>query len=207
MGILFHFFLGFITSFLGTLFPSMLSLTTVKISIRESKKKAVAFAAGVSAVVIVQAYIAIAFSKVLLSNPMYLDTLQIIGVFVFAVLAIFFFRQAIRVKKGVNNTKEKNVKGFVTGMFFSLINMFAIPFYVGVTSSLAMMQLYEFEFMNNITFVLGSALGTFTLMFLYAGLAKKIEKRMIWVANQMDLFLGIVIALAAILNAIDILTK
>jgi len=206
MGILFHFFLGFITSFLGTLFPSMLSLTTVKISIKESKKKAVAFAAGVSSIVIIQAYIAIAFSKILLSNPMYLDTLQIFGVFVFAVLAIFFFRQAIRAKKGVTNTKEKKVKGFVTGMFFSLINMFAIPFYVGVTSSLAMMQLYEFEFMNNISFVLGSALGTFTLMFLYAGLAKKIEKRMIWVANQMDLFLGIVIALAAILNAIDILT-
>ena len=206
MGILFHFFLGFITSFLGTLFPSMLSLTTVKISIKESKKKAVAFAAGVSSIVIIQAYTAIAFSKILLSNPMYLDTLQIFGVFVFAVLAIFFFRQAIRAKKGVTNTKEKKVKGFVTGMFFSLINMFAIPFYVGVTSSLAMMQLYEFEFMNNISFVLGSALGTFTLMFLYAGLAKKIEKRMIWVANQMDLFLGIVIALAAILNAIDILT-
>ena len=185
----------------------MLSLTTVKISIKESKKKAVAFAAGVSSVVIVQAYIAVAFSIILLNNPMYLDTLQIIGVFVFTALAIFFFRQAIRSKKGMPQTKEKQVKGFVTGMFFSTINMFAIPFYVGVTSSLAMMSWYEFELMNNISFVLGSALGTFTLMFLYAGLAKKIEKRMIWVANQMDLFLGIVIALAAILNAFDILTK
>lgn len=91
-------------------------------------------------------------------------------------------------------------------MFFSLINMFAIPFYVGVTSTLAMMSLYIFSLGNNVSFVLGSALGTFTLMFLYAGLAKRIEKRMIWVANQMDLFLGIVIGLAAILNAIDLLT-
>jgi threonine/homoserine/homoserine lactone efflux protein len=188
------------------MFPSMLSLTTVKISIKESKTKAMAFAAGVSTVVIVQAYIAVVFSVILLNNPMYLDTLQIIGVFVFAALAIFFFREALRSKKGIPQTKEKQVKGFVTGMFFSTVNMFAIPFYVGVTSSLAMMDLYEFEFMNNISFVLGSALGTFTLMFLYAGLAKEIEKRMIWVANQMDLFLGIVIALAAILNAIDILS-
>ena len=206
MGILFHFFLGFVTSFLGTLFPSMLSLTTVKISIKESKNKAVAFAAGVSSVVIAQAYIAVAFSIVLLNNPMYLDTLQKVGVFVFAILSIFFFRQAIRSKKGTPQTKEKKVKGFVNGMFFSTINMFAVPFYVGVTSSLAMMNWYEFNIINNISFVLGSALGTFTLMFLYAGLAKRIEKRMIWVANQMDLFLGIVIALAAILNAIDILT-
>lgn len=206
MGILLHFFLGFITSFLGTLFPSMLSLTTVKISIRESKKKAVAFAAGVSTIVIVQAYIAVAFSKILLSNPMYLDTLQKIGVFVFALLSIFFFRQAIRSKKGVSNPNGRKVKGFVTGMIFSLLNMFAIPFYVGVTSTLVMMHLYEFGLVNNLIFVLGSAFGTFTLMFLYAGLAKKIEKRMIWLANQMDLFLGIVIGLAAILNAIDILS-
>lgn len=205
MGILFHFFLGFITSFLGTLFPSMLSLTTVKISIKESKKKAVAFAAGVSAIVIIQAYVAVAFSKILLSNPMYLDTLQKIGVFVFAVLSIIFLRQAIRSKKG-KTASERKVKGFITGMFFSLINMFAIPFYVGVTSTLAMMHWYEFELMNNISFVLGSAFGTFTLMFLYAGLAKRIEQRMIWVANQMDLFLGIVIGLAAIINAIDILS-
>jgi len=183
----------------------MLSLTTVKISIKESKKKATSFAAGVSIIVIIQAFIAVEFSKILLSNPMYLDTLQIIGVFVFAMLSIFFFRQAIRSKKGTQNTQEKKVKGFVTGMFFSLINMFAIPFYVGVTSTLAMMHWYEFELINNLSFVLGSSVGTFTLMFLYAGLAKRIEKRMVWVANQMDLFLGIVIGLAAILNAIDIL--
>ena len=69
-----------------------------------------------------------------------------------------------------------------------------------------MMHWYEFDLVNNLIFVLGSALGTFTLMFLYAGLAKRIEKRMIWLANQMDLFLGIVIGLAAILNAIDILS-
>tara|TARA_R110002073_G_scaffold123234_1_gene266784 strand:+ start:77761 stop:77946 length:186 start_codon:yes stop_codon:yes gene_type:complete len=61
MGILFHFILGFITSFLGTVFPSMLSMTTVKISIRENQKKAISFAAGVSLIVIGQAYVALLF--------------------------------------------------------------------------------------------------------------------------------------------------
>lgn len=107
MAILFHLFLGFITSFLGTLFPSMLSLTTVKISIQESKKKATAFAAGVSAIVIIQAYIAVAFSKVLLSNPMYLDTLQKIGVFVFAALAYSFYGKHLNLKKENQHPRKK----------------------------------------------------------------------------------------------------
>jgi len=204
MGVLFHFVLGFVTSFLGTLFPSMLSMTTVKIGIKESKKKAVAFAAGVSTIVIGQAYVAVAFSKILLSNPMYLETLQKIGVFVFLGLSIFFFRQAIRSKRGIA-ASERKIKGFVTGMIFSLLNMFAIPFYVAVTSSLVMVNWYEFEPINNLTFVLGSALGTFTLLFLYASIAKRIEKRMIWLANQMDFILGAITGIVAVVNAVDML--
>ena len=205
MGILVHFILGFITSFLGTLFPSMLSMTTVKISIKENKKKAAFFAAGVSVIVIGQAYVAVAFSKILLSNSMYLNTLQKIGTLVFFLLSIFFFRQAMQSKTNRQAQKARKIRGFVSGLIFSLLNMFSIPFYVGVTSSLVMMHWYEFEPFNNLSFVIGSALGTFVLLFLYANLAKRIEKRMIWLANQMDLFLGIVTGLVAIVNAIDIL--
>lgn len=205
MGILFHLILGFVTSFLGTLFPSMLSMTTVKISIKENKRKAVSFALGVSSIVIGQAYAAIAFSKLLSSNPEYLTTLQKIGTVVFIGLSIFFFLQAFKSKKKPQGKKERKVKGFVSGILFSLLNMFAIPFYFGVTSFLVMMHWYEFEPMNNLSFVFGSALGTFSLLFLYATLAKRIEKRMIWLANQMDLILGIVTALVAIFNAIDLL--
>lgn len=204
MTMLFHFILGFITSFLGTIFPSMLSMTTVKIGIKESKKKAVAFALGVSIIVVGQAYVAVAFSKILLSDPMYLETLQKIGVFVFFILSIFFFRQAILSRKGVSASKKK-IKGFVTGMIFSLLNMFAIPFYVGITSTLVVMHWYEFQPVNNLSFVLGSAIGTFALLFIYASIAKKIEKRMIWLANQMDLILGLVTGIVAVANAIDLL--
>lgn len=206
MGILFHFLLGFVTSFLGTIFPSMLSMTTVKISIRETKKKAVSFAFGVSIIVIGQAYVAVAFSKILLSNPAYLNTLQKIGTVVFAGLTIFFFYQAFKAQKKKEGQKERKIKGVVSGMLFSLLNMFAIPFYFGVTSSLAMMDWYEFVPLNNLCFVLGSSLGTFSLLSLYVRLAKRIEKRMLWLANKMDYILGTVTALVAIFNLIDLTT-
>jgi len=205
MGIFFHFILGFITSFLGTVFPSMLSMTTVKISIRENQKKAIYFAAGVSLIVIGQAYVALLFSKILISNPSYLITLQRIGTFVFVALSVYFFIQAIKTKSKKPRKNKKKVKGFVSGMLFSLVNMFAIPFYFGVTSSFVMMNWYELNPINNLYFVLGSSLGTFSLLFLYSQLAKKIEKRIERLANQMDLILGIVTALVAIFNTIDLL--
>lgn len=83
--------------------------------------------------------------------------------------------------------------------------MFAIPFYFGATSSFVMMNWYELNPINNLFFVLGSSLGTFSLLFLYSQLAKKIEKRIERLANQMDLILGIVTALVAIFNTIDLL--
>ena len=83
--------------------------------------------------------------------------------------------------------------------------MFAIPFYFGVTSFLVMMHWYKFTLINNIFFVLGSAVGTFSILLLYAYLAKKIENKIEYLANQMDLVLGIITGLIVIINVIDVL--
>jgi len=205
MGIILHFFLGFITSFLGTLFPSMLNMTTVKISIKQSQKKAIYFATGVSLIVIIQAYIAVGFSKILINNPDYILTLQQIGTVVFTGLSIFFFYQARTVKKKKSEGRNRKVKGFVSGLLFSSLNMFSIPFYFGVTSTLVMIDWYEFNMINNLLFVLGSAIGTFSLLFLYARLARKIEKKIERLANQMDLILGIITGLVVIINLVNLL--
>ena len=99
MGTTYHFLIGFIMSFLGTLFPSMLNMTSVKISIKETQKKALYFSAGVSLIVIIQAYIAVGFSKILLDNPRYLIVLQQVGTIVFIGLSVFFFINVRKQKK------------------------------------------------------------------------------------------------------------
>ena len=76
MSLVLHFILGFITSFLGTLTPSMLNMTAAKISLSKSKSDAIKFAIGVSIVVLLQAYVAILFTKFLRSNPDFVQSLQ-----------------------------------------------------------------------------------------------------------------------------------
>ncbi len=205
MGTTYHFLIGFIMSFLGTLFPSMLNMTSVKISIKETQKKALYFSAGVSLIVIIQAYIAVGFSKILLDNPRYLIVLQQVGTIVFIGLSVFFFNNVRKQKKKQLKNNSRKGKGFLSGILLSSLNMFAIPFYFGVTSFLVMMQWYEFTLVNNISFVLGSALGTFSILLLYTYLAKKIENKIEHLANQMDLVLGIITGLIVIINVIDVL--
>lgn len=205
MEIIHHLLIGFITSFLGTLFPSMLNMTSVKISIKETQKKAIYFSAGVSVIVIIQAYIAVSFSKILLDNPRYLVVLQQIGIIAFIGLSVFFFSNVRKKKKKELNNNSSKGKGFVSGILLSSLNMFAIPFYFGVTSFLVMMHWYKFTLINNIFFVLGSAVGTFSILLLYAYLAKKIENKIEYLANQMDLVLGIITGLIVIINVIDVL--
>jgi threonine/homoserine/homoserine lactone efflux protein len=205
MGSTYHFLIGFIMSFLGSLFPSMLNMTSVKISIKETQKKALYFSAGVSLIVIIQAYIAVGFSKILLDNPRYLIVLQQVGTIVFIGLSLFFFNNVRKQKKKQLNNNSRKGKGFLSGILLSSLNMFAVPFYFGVTSFLVMMHWYKFTLINNIFFVLGSAVGTFSILLLYAYLAKKIENKIEYLANQMDLVLGIITGLIVIINVIDVL--
>ena len=58
-----HFIFGFITSFLGSLTPSMLNVTAAKISLNKGKNSAIKFAIGVSVIVFIQAYVATLFTR------------------------------------------------------------------------------------------------------------------------------------------------
>ena len=131
--------------------------------------------------------------------------LQHAGIIAFIGLSVFFFNNVRKQKKKELNNNSSKGKGFVSGILLSSLNMFAIPFYFGVTSFLVMMHWYKFTLINNIFFVLGSALGTFSILLLYAYLAKKIENKIEYFANQMDLVLGIITGLIVIINVIDVL--
>ena len=107
MSLIIHFAIGFITSFLGTTPPSMLNMTTTKITLEKTKKEGVKFALGVSVIVLIQAYIAVLFARYLHNNENFEYYLKIAGVLIFGLLSIYFFRQARQEK---NQQKAQNIK-------------------------------------------------------------------------------------------------
>lgn len=202
MSITIHFLLGFITSFLGTLTPSMLNMTTAKISLTKSKPDAIKFAIGVSLVVLIQVYIAILFTKFLRNNPAFVQSLQKTAMVIFAGLSFYFYRESKKQKEATY--KERTGNSFVIGLLLSALNMFSIPFYCGVTSALDVAGWLKFSQLNILIFVIGSALGTFSLLAMYASYAKIIQAKSKGIAKNLNLILSILTASLALFTILKL---
>jgi len=199
-----HFILGFITSFLGTLTPSMLNMTTAKISLSKNKVEGVKFAIGASIVVLAQVYIAILFTKFLRSNPSFVQSLQKLAIVIFAILSFYFYRQSKKDREPANSVKVKAGNSFVVGLLLSALNMFSIPFYCGVTTALDVAGWLKFSQTTIVSFVIGSALGTFTLLAMYANYAQLIQLKSKGLAKNLNLILSILTGGLALITLINL---
>lgn len=204
MSLVLHFVLGFIVSFLGMIIPSMLNMTAAKISLNKSKKEAVKFAIGVSIIVLFQAYLAILFTKFLSSNPDFVLTLQKVSIVIFGILSFYFFRQSIKERKDELMVKESSKNSLIIGLFLSSLNMFSIPFYCGVTSALDMAGWLILTQHNMIMFVVGSSLGTFLLLYLYAEKASFIQLKARGLAKNLNFSLSVLTGLIALITLVKV---
>lgn len=197
-----HFFLGFISSFLGTLTPSMLNMTAVKISLQKSKIEAVKFAVGVSVIVLIQAYVAILFTKYLRENPTFVNSLQKMAAVIFIILSFYFYKQSKKEKSPQKEVNQTAKNSFAIGVLLSALNMFSIPFYCGVTTAFDVAGWLQFNQNNILVFVLGSAIGTFALLTMYARFAASIQKKSKGLTKNLNVVLSM---LTGVLGGVTII--
>ena len=184
----------------------MLNMTTAKISLQKSKFEAIKFAAGVSVIVLAQVYIAVLFTKFLRNNPDFVQWLQKIAVVIFALLSFYFYRQSKKDKAPTETVKEKTGNSFMVGLLLSALNMFSIPFYCGVTTALDVAGWLQFTQQNIFIFVIGSALGTFALLYMYAHYARLIQSKSKGLAKNLNLVLSILTGILAFITLIKIVS-
>jgi threonine/homoserine/homoserine lactone efflux protein len=198
------FFFGFFFSFVGSITPSMLNMTALKISLENGKKEINMYAVGVSLVVFPQAYIAILLTKYIAENASILETVQKIGGVIFIFLSFYFYKESKKGKIQIETSKVKNNNPFLTGITLSVLNMFAIPFFCGVVATLDFFKLFSFNLISILFFILGSVLGTFYILFLYGKFAKIIEKKTGKLTKDINIILAILTALVAIITFIKL---
>jgi len=202
MLLLSHFFLGMLTSFLGMLTPSMLNMMAVKISLQHSRKEAMQFALGVALVVLPQAYIAILFTAHLRENPILITVIQKVTAVVFLVLSGYFLYLSKKEKKQITTENNPRKNTFWSGVALAVLNMFSVPFYCGVATSLDMLGWFSFQQATICWFVIGSAIGTLLLLFVYASFAKLIQKRATTLSKNMNIILSILTGVLGIFTLI-----
>ncbi|MDJ0646532.1 MAG: LysE family transporter [Flavobacteriaceae bacterium] len=203
MSLFVHFLLGFATSFVGTIPPSMLNMTTAKISIEHTKDEALKFAFGVSLIVLIQVAVAIYLAKYLHNNAVFEWYITVFGIIIFTALSIYFFKQARIERKEQPTIPLKN--SFRTGILLSLLNMFAIPFYCGVSSTLSMSGWINFEQFNILIFIFGSAIGTYALLYVYAQSAIKIKEKAGQLTKHLNYILSALTGTIALVSLLKIL--
>lgn len=200
-----QFFLGFIASFIASLPPGLLNLTSLKITLEKGKRKSYHFALGVSLIILFQSYFSLALLKYLNPKTETGAFVQVIGVFVFAILSIFFFYSFFKEKKAIEKKPSKIKNTFYFGLLLSSINVLGIPYYCGVGSTLNAHGLLDFSQLSISAFVMGTAFGTFSLLSIYIVSAIKIEKKIGIISRNSNFILGLITLLVAILTLIQIL--
>ena len=197
---------GLACSIIGISLPGLLNLTAAKTSIRDGRSRALIFSAGATAVIFIQAYIAVAFAKLISNSTDLLRLLQEIGLVLFSLLTIYFLFIAKKPKVKAEDTKVRTKVGrFFLGMLLSALNFFPIPYFVFVSVTLANNRHIEFAPLNNFMFVVGVLIGSFSIFYLYIIFFKRIEHKTDWIMRNMNYFLGSVTGLVAIVNLIKIL--
>ncbi|MCK4563004.1 MAG: LysE family transporter [Flavobacteriaceae bacterium] len=204
MTLLLPFIYGFSTSFIGMLAPSMLNMTTVKISMERGMFNAMKFALGVSIIVFIQAYIALFFIKFLKDNPDFIQILQKIALIIFVLLSIYFYKSYKTESKNTSDFKQKCKDTFVIGLLLSTLNMFAIPFYYGITTMLSKFGWLQLSQNNILLFVIGSAIGTFMLLYTYSNFAKFLKSKSKTKSNKLNLTLSLLTGFLALVTLVKL---
>ena len=198
---------GFIAAFIGIIPPGLINMTAAKINLKEGKKNALWFVIGAVLVIFFQVFVAVLFAQVIDNRPDVVTLLREVGFVIFAFLTIYFLFLAKepKTKKKSKIKKSSKKSRFFLGMLLSGLNFFPIPYYVVVSVTLASYHLFVFE--NNIifTFVLGSVLGSFAVLYSYIAFFGRIEKKTDYLMRNMNTIIGSITGLVAVVTLFNIL--
>jgi threonine/homoserine/homoserine lactone efflux protein len=208
LDITFIFFIGLVLAFIGVIPPGLLNMTAAKISLKEGASRGIVFSIGVCVIVCVQTYIAAIFARYLSHHPDVVDILKRVALIIFVLITVYFLLLA---RKQPKPQIEANVKSkhsrFFHGMLLSSLNVFPIPYQAYMTVTLASFGWLSFKQTNIMSYVAGSAMGTFIMLYVYIFFFDKIKDKAFTSQKNMNYIIGSITGLIAIVTLINILKE
>jgi threonine/homoserine/homoserine lactone efflux protein len=157
---IFHYLLGFIVSFLGSLPLGAINAATIKITLLKGRHSAMQFILGATLAEFIYSFIAVHFSGFLLSLTNLEFYLRIFSIPVFTLVGIIYLRS----KPSAEEEVAIRENTFLQGLSIGLLNPLQVPFWLSYgTYLISIGWLSDETFMLNI-FVAGIISGSFTLL-------------------------------------------
>lgn len=204
MLLLTNFVIGFLAALIGVIPPGLLNMTAAKISMKQGRRLALLFSAGVCITVCLQTFVALVFARYLDKHPEIVDTLQKVALGIFICLTLYFLFIAKDTRR--NLPKQSNyskTNRFFYGIFLAALNLLPLPYWVYISITFAAFGWFSFEQMALWSTVLASGAGTFVMLLLYVQFFKKKESQKVPKFN-MNYIIGIITAIISIITLVKI---
>jgi threonine/homoserine/homoserine lactone efflux protein len=168
------FLLGTFFSFIGSIPPATLNLSVLQLGLEHKRAIALRFTLAVTLIEYPYAWIGVVFEEWVRSAPGITENFQLITACVMTVLGIF---NLWSVRKPSEFAVKFNQSGFRRGLLLSILNPMAIPFWVGITAYLKEQNWLTLDTQWHIhSYVLGTSVGVFLLLFLFIYLAEWVSR-------------------------------
>lgn len=163
-----NFVIGFLAALIGVIPPGLLNMTAAKISMKQGRKIAILFSAGVCVTVCLQTFLALIFARYIDKHPEVVDILQKVALGIFLCLTLYFFLIAKDTRREVPKEMEHSkTNRFFYGIFLGAINLLPLPYWVYISITFAAFGWFSFDQFGLWMTVLASGLGTFVMLLLY----------------------------------------
>lgn len=202
------FFVTYSAAFMATVPPGLLNMNAAKTSVEKGKNNGIIFSLGVSAMIMIQAYVAVLISKYLFKNPEVIDLFMKIALGIFAVFAVFFFIQAKRAENNdIRIVKISKKNSFFKGMLLAALNLLTIPYYSGLNIMWNSSGWIKFQIWDIATFILAAGSGTFTVLYLYTFYFNKLDLKSNTFSKKSNYILSILMVVLLIVTIIRLFSR
>ncbi len=207
MTLFFNFLIGFLGALVGVIPPGLLNMYAAKTSMKEGRKRAFLFTAGVCVTVMIQTFIALNFARYIEMHPEVVDLLQKVALGIFISLTIYFFFIAKDTRREIHkDVHHSKTNRFFTGMFLAALNLLPLPYWVYVSITFSVFGWFSFTHLNIALAVIASGLGTFATLAIYVQFFRPKEEPRKFKMN-MNYIIGSITLAVAIMTLVKILKQ
>ncbi len=186
----------------ATIFPGMLNMSSVSVSLRAGRRAGYVFAAGMATAFTAQAALAVFFARYFTTHPSILLFMKQWAVLVFLVLAAFFLLKGIRGRAGAASTGIQPYPGspFVRGVMLALMNLLTVPYFFALCGWLLSDHYMQGDLGSRLGFTGGAGAGAWFVFGAYARLANWFNRRAHFLTRNINFLLGAILVVLAVVQ-------
>jgi threonine/homoserine/homoserine lactone efflux protein len=192
MNFIIHLLLGTFLSFVGSIPAGMINVAVAETAMRRGRKRAHAMAWGASLVELIQAFVAVKFSTLLLQS----DHLDLIfnwaALVIFLGLTVYYLFIAKPLQGPKIDDRPSKLPGFWQGVIISSLNVMVFPYWIFYGTYLSAQGWLDTGDRCILVFSVGTMIGTLLLLFLYARLGMYLLTRSERITKHLNRVLGLI---------------